>query len=82
VIDPRSIGEISSGHTIIYQMLCNLSPSLGTGRGCRGADEAQILKNQAKILQGPQCVFSASALQYVDYMLWVGLLFKLGVYEV
>lgn len=67
---------------MIYRMLYILSPSLGTGMGCMGADEAQILKNQVKILQGPQCVFSARALQYVDYMLWVGLLFKLGVYEV
>lgn len=50
--------------------------------GCMGADEAQILKNRVEILQGPQCVFSARALQCVDYMLWVGLLFKLGVYEV
>lgn len=49
MIDPRSVGEISSGQTMIYQMLCNLSPSLGTGMGCKGVDEAKILKNQAKI---------------------------------
>lgn len=52
VIDPRSIGKISIGQTMIYQLLCILSPSLGIGIACRGADEAHILKNQAEICRG------------------------------
>lgn len=49
-----------------------------TGMGCRGADEVQILKNQAEILGVPKCNFSARALHYVDYIVLVGLLYKLG----